>query len=130
VQLILEALDRALAQGRITDADRLLRRATGMLEECIADGVSLAPEQAARAAVAAAVLCDATRDPCWGRWIAGFYGRVLLAPPADVSDRLHMLARSHPELRQSIAEMIRLVPQRDLAAVDAAALSRLRDLET
>jgi hypothetical protein len=127
VQLLLEAIDRALAQERVSDADRLLQRATAMFEERLADGCKLEPEQVARAAIAAALICEATKDASWGRWIPSFYGRVVMQPPASVSDRLGQLVVIHPELRQLVVDMLRVVPTRDLGAADAAALTRLCD---
>jgi hypothetical protein len=112
---------------RMSDADRMLRRATDMLEDRVADGGSVEQKQLARAAMAATAICEATRDPTWAGWVARFYGRAAVPPPADVVEELGTLLAVHPGLRQPIDEMVTaLSSKRELGAADAAALARLR----
>ena len=104
VQLLLEATDKALGMGRVPDADRMLRRATGLFEDRLAEGGRVEPEQVARAAGAAASICESAKDVSWGGWIARFYARAGLTPPADVAARLERLAAEQPELSRLLAE--------------------------
>jgi hypothetical protein len=128
VQLLLEATEKALKMDRVADADRMLRRATGMFEDRIAEGGKLEPEQVAAAALAAASICEATKDASWGRWIPSFYARAALYPPARVSNRLGSLVPGDPELTSMLGDVGKVVPQGEPAGEDVAALARLRQL--
>ncbi len=124
VQLLLDATDKALGMGRVPDADRMLRRATGLFEDRIAEGGPVEPEQVARAAMVAARVCEATKEPSWGGWIAQFYRRAELLPPANVAERLGQLAEAHAELKDLIAEIGRASPESDLTRDDVNARVR------
>ncbi len=124
VQLLLDATDKALGMGRVPDADRMLRRATGLFEDRISEGGPVEPEQVARAAMVAARVCEATKEPSWGGWIAQFYRRAALLPPANVAERLGQLAEAHAELKDLIAEIGRASPESDLTRDDVNARVR------
>jgi hypothetical protein len=125
VQLLLEAIDKALAMDRVPDADRMLRRATGLFEDRIGEGGALDPEQVARAAMAAAAVSDATSDGSWASWIPRFYERASLYPPAAVSERLATLVKTYPDLRLLLPPLARLVPKAEPPTEDVAALKLL-----
>jgi len=128
VQLLLDAVDKAMGMGRAPDADRMLRRATGLFEDRVAEGGTVEPEQVARAALAAASICESTKDASWGGWIASFYGRSRIHPPAAVSERLGQLVLAHPELSRAVQEMGAQLPPGDPGSEDAVALARLHAL--
>jgi hypothetical protein len=130
VQLLLEATDKALGMGRVADADRMLRRATGMFEDRIVEGGKVEPDQVAHAAMAAATICETTKDMTWGGWIPNFYGRASLYPPAMVSDRLGQLITAYPELGPLLHALAKSVPQDDVRGEDAQAFARLAFLGT
>lgn len=97
-QLLVEALDRALALGRLQDAERILRRATAQVEEVVATGGQVdAPSLAALAARAAATTLAAD-DASWALWVLDIYRRIALVPPADVVERLAEVATRHRTL--------------------------------
>jgi hypothetical protein len=127
VQLLIEALEKAHSLGRTADADRILRRATTLLEERVATGGALHVEQVQSLALAAARLCQVARDGTWGSWVAGFYARAALHPPANVSDALGQLAGRFPEIRETIAVLVDRCRSLDgsPAPEDADALARL-----
>jgi hypothetical protein len=125
VQLLLEAIDKALGMGRLPDADRMLRRATGLFEDRLVEGGKLEANQVAHAAMAAATICEQTKDPSWGSWIPRFYERASLYPPAMVSDRLTQLVGGHPELLGLLPPLGLLVPPGEPAGEDVTALARL-----
>jgi hypothetical protein len=104
VQLLLEATDKALGMGRVPDADRMLRRATSLFEDRVAEGGKVEPEQVARAAMAAAAICESAKDTSWGGWIVGFYRRAGLTPPAEVSARIASLVTALPDLARVLEE--------------------------
>lgn len=127
VQLLIEALDKAIGLARPADTDRILRRATLLLEERLASGGSINPEQIVPIAGVAAALCAEQEDATWGMWIASFYTRAAIFPPAKVSESLGTLLGKHPDLKDSIDPLIaraRLLdgtPPRE----DSEALARL-----
>jgi len=128
VQLLLEATDKALRMGRVADADRMLRRATGLFEDRLVEGGRVEPEQVAHAAMAAAAICEATKEPSWGGWIPRFYGRAALYPPARVSVRLASLVVQHAEIAPLVVPLGKALRDGDLVGEDAEAFARLCEL--
>ena len=132
VQLLLEATHKALGLDRTQDADRMLRRATSLFEDRIAEQGPLEPEQVAVAALAAASLAESMNDATWAGWIPSFYVRASLYPPARVSDRLAALVPRHAALlKPLIADLVaRLTSGSPVngpksTAEDVAALAKL-----
>ena len=125
VQLLLEAIDKALGMDRLADADRMLRRATGLFEDRVSEGGALDTKQVAHASLAAASLCQLLKDPTWGSWIPRFYERASLCPPAEISERLTVLVTEYPELLVLLGPLGQVVPSGEPAGEDVAALARL-----
>jgi hypothetical protein len=124
VQLLLDATDKALGLGRVPDADRMLRRATGLFEDRITEGGDLEPAQVARAAMVAIRIAEAAKDPSWGGWITRFYARAKFALPAHLSDRLAQLAAEHPELSR-VPERAEVLDEQERDTEDDAEAVRL-----
>jgi hypothetical protein len=106
VQLLIEALEKALGLDRLTDADRILRRATALLEERLASGEKVPAVQLTPLAVAAERICNATGEVTWGIWLPQFCVRAQILPPAAVTDRLVTLRLRHPELAEPIEGLL------------------------
>ena len=106
VQLLIEALEKAESLGRREDAERILRRATTMLEERLVSGGRIQKELVPPLARAAARAGLATGDASWGSWIASFYARAGLFPPAAVSDDLARLVARFADLRETVRELV------------------------
>lgn len=106
VQLLIEALEKALGLGRQPDADRIIRRATAQVEELIASGAAIDAAQLAALALAAAKTSNATGDATWGIWVAEVYRRSSRIPPGPVIDVLTDLAeRFGTEMRAPIVKL-------------------------
>ena len=88
VQLLVEALEKALSLGRFTDAERIVRRATAQVEELVVVGAPIDAAQLASLAQAAAKASIASSEPTWGIWVAQIYRRVNQVPTPEVVDRL------------------------------------------
>jgi hypothetical protein len=88
VQLLVEALERALLLDRVVDADRLVRRATTQIEELAVAGSEVDAAQLASVADAAMRTSLAGDDPTWSIWSADVYRRLGFVPPKPVLDRL------------------------------------------
>ena len=128
VQLLIEALEKALGLGRVADADRILRRATALLEERVASGGKVQPMQLPPLAVAAERICSETGDPTWGVWLPRFCVRAEIYPPAAVTDKIASLRLRHPELKDPVEALVtycREIDATQLPREDVEALLRL-----
>ncbi len=118
VQLLLDAIDKALGMGRFVDADRMLRRATGLFEDRLAEGGEVEAAQLTRTSLVAAAIADALDDASWAGWVIGFYGRAGLEVPSNVSARF---AAKKPK-----AAAVSTLASPDAPAPDQGAPTRLR----
>ncbi len=127
VQLLIEALEKAESLDRRLDAERILRRATTLLEERLSSGGRIHQEQVVPLARVAARMGLSTDDPSWGSWIASFYTRAAIFPPAQVSDDLSRLLGRHPDLRETVNELTKRARLLDgtPSPEDSEALARL-----
>ena len=105
VQLLVAALKKALGLGRFVDADRILRRASALIDERIASAETIQPEQLAELADAAAKICLETQQPFWGVWIPTLYLQISTIPPASVIERLVGLRQRHEDMEEPIARL-------------------------
>jgi hypothetical protein len=106
VQLMIEALEKALGLDRFLDADRILRRTTALLEERLASGEEVSAAQLGPLVGAAERICNATGDVTWGIWLPRFCVRAKIFPPAAVTDRFIALRLRHSELAESIESLL------------------------
>jgi hypothetical protein len=97
-QLLVEALDRALALGRVQDAERILRRATAQVEEVVESGGQVDPASLAALAARAAATTLASDDASWVLWVLDIYRRTELIPPAELVERFAEVAARHRTL--------------------------------
>ena len=131
VQLLVEALERALTLGRIADADRLVRRATAQVEELVASGQTVDAQALGALAVQVAATTLATNDPTWALWVFEIYRRLDRVPPVPVIERLGEAAAKHPGIVRGALDA--LVEQLDGKAGGASpdgsqALARLAQM--
>jgi len=97
-QLLVEALERALDLGRLSDADRILRRATAQIEDVIAGGGEIDRAALAALALRATATTLASNDPTWALWVLDIYRRTTKIPPSEVVERLAEVAAKHKAL--------------------------------
>lgn len=88
VQLIVEALDRALTLGRLNDAERIVRRAAVQLDALTESGEALDAQALDSVAGKVAELALAADDPTWAHWTLELYRRTTSVPSLDVANRL------------------------------------------
>ena len=82
VQLLVEALERALSLGRVQDAERIARRATAQVEELARRGGAVDPKALAAARHAGGGDHHwPTNDPTWVLWVLDIYRRTDRVPP-------------------------------------------------
>jgi hypothetical protein len=95
VQLIVEALERAVVLGRMVDAERIVRRATVRLDELIQSGGAIDPQALEVVAGKVAAMTLTTDDPTWVLWVLDLYRRTASVPSLDMADRLAEAAQRH-----------------------------------
>jgi len=88
LELLVEALDRALTIGRLGDAERLVRRTSDQIAQLVAVGGSVDAELLDALALHAADLTAASQDPAWALWALDVYRDTHQIPPVDVVERL------------------------------------------
>ena len=107
VQLLVEALERALTLGRINDAERIVRSASQRIEEAIVNGEAVDPKALGALAVQAAATTLVTNDPTWGLWVLDAYRRTGRVPPLGVVECLGEVVGRHPGvLRGALGDLL------------------------
>jgi hypothetical protein len=131
VQLLVEALERALRLGRVSDAEGLLRRAAAQVDELVAAGNKVDGEAVVALATQATKTTLACNDPAWAIWAIDILGRSHRVPPAAMVERLSEVAVRHPRIvRVAVGElMARLGPALASATSDQVkAMAMLKEL--
>jgi hypothetical protein len=131
VQLLVEALERALTLGRISDAERIVRRATAQVEELVASGGSVDAKSLAALAVQAAATTLATNDPTWGLWIFDIYRRTGRVPPLELVEHLWEIVGKHRAIvRGAVVGLLEHLhtSARSATSSDVEALARLEQM--
>jgi hypothetical protein len=130
VQLIVEALEKALSLGRVQDAERIARRATLQFEEALASGRPFEAHHLAGIAQAAVTLALQTGDAAWGVWVVNAYRRIGRVPPTVVVERFVEVATRAPNaVKDALAQLVdRLQTARAVTDEDPAPLARLEEL--
>jgi hypothetical protein len=95
VQLLVEALERAITLGRVADAERIARRATAQVEELVAAGGVVDAKALAPLAVQAVATTLASNDPTWVIWVIDIYRRTSRVPPVEVVEQIAEAATKH-----------------------------------
>jgi hypothetical protein len=106
VQLLVEALQRALTLGRVNDAERIVRRATAQVEELIASGGAVDAKALAGLAATSASTTLVTNDPTWVLWAIDIYRRTDRVPPVDVVERIGEAADCHRNVVRGALEVL------------------------
>jgi hypothetical protein len=131
VQLLVEALERALSLGRVQDAERIVRRATAQVEELLVSGGTVDPKGLAALAAQAVATTTATNDPTWVLWVLDFYRRSDRVPPLELVDRLAEATGVHGSVIRgaldSLLAQLRVSAQ-GASQADVAALARLEGI--
>ncbi|MDP9150868.1 MAG: FHA domain-containing protein [Myxococcota bacterium] len=95
VQLLVEAIERALTLGRLADAERFVRHATSQLDDLDASGIAVDVEVFHALGVQAVSATLATNDPTWVLWVLGAYLSTSHVPPLELVERLAEAAPKH-----------------------------------
>ncbi len=127
VQLLVEALERALTLGRVSDAERIARRATAQVEELVAAGGVIDAKPLASLAVQAVATTLASNDPTWVIWVMDIYRRTSRVPPIEVVEPLAEAATKHAGIvHGSLEELLMHLSQAVRSAKDGEIEPRAR----
>lgn len=112
--LLSQVVDRAINQGRLADAERMMSRGVSELEEQLDEGIEVEPARVLGVGVCAARLACALRSARWLEIAARLYGRADASPsrevlalidelPADarLAEAVSALRHAGPETRQA-----------------------------
>jgi hypothetical protein len=131
VQLLVEVLEKALSLGRVSDATRILRRATAQVEERIASNDPVDTKHMSTLACAAARVSLEAGDPTWGAWSANVYRRMQEIPPSTLIELYAQLAARFPgDMLDPIESLARhcVALRRQLSIEQTESLARLEQL--
>jgi hypothetical protein len=107
MQLLLETLERALALGRLADAERIVRRTTAQLDEMIGSSGAIDAQALGPVAAKVMALTVSTGDPKWALWVLDIYRRMVSLPSLEVADRLGEAVATHsPMLCRAVGRLI------------------------
>jgi hypothetical protein len=131
VQLLVEVTEKALSLARVGDALRMLQRAKSQLEERMASGGPVEPDQLAELSSTAIRVSIAAEDPVWACWVTDLYGQLGFIPPVKVIEEMSQIAQTHRlALEQPITDLA--AKCRTLPApkdTERLAVSRLNELQ-
>ncbi len=133
IQLLVEALDRALSLSRWPDAERILQRASAQIEEMLAAGANVDPKQFTGVAIGALRVSLENEDVTWGRWAIRVHRIRHIVPAAPVLERLAILLHKNGEaLAQDLTELVEELHRQDrsLSPEEVTAMARLDELRT
>ena len=131
VQLLVEALERALTLGRVGDAERIVRRATAQVEELVGSGGMIDAKALAALSQQAVATTVASNDPTWLLWVIDMHRRTDRVPPPEIVDRIAEAAPEHAGVVHGAIESLleRLGDaSRRVVPGDAEAMARLEQM--
>jgi hypothetical protein len=125
--LVVDVLDRAVTSGRMHDAERMMRRASGAVDDLILSKVPIDEGQFTKFGQVASRYAKTEKSSQWACWLLGAYARVGLVPKAEFVAELrgiHLTDASGPQAIEEIISAAKLHRER-LRDEDVEALSIL-----
>jgi hypothetical protein len=129
VQLLVEALERALTLGRVADAERIARRASAQVEELAASGGPVDAKALAPLAVQAVATTLASNDPTWVLWVIDIYRRTSQVPPLEVVEQVAEAATKHAGIVQGALETLLMHLNQTVKSANDGEIEALARLE-
>ncbi|MCC7536834.1 MAG: FHA domain-containing protein [Deltaproteobacteria bacterium] len=127
--LLGDVVERALATGRVAEAERVLRRAQTEVDDSLRAGEKLDAAQLSGIAVYVVRVAALARDIEWLAWLADVHRRLGVAPDGAVLDRLDTW---HRDTLPGAGTVVRRLADHTATVVDggadAPAVARLRAL--
>lgn len=128
LQMLGEVLERALRTEKLSEADRLLKRAAEETEDRLRLG-EIDGAQLSRIAEYALQLARMKGDPRWAIWVLEMHRRAVVVPSAAVVEAVGNLLR-HDELKAAARDFLTFWSDREevVSPADAPQLTRLERL--
>ncbi|MFO0625634.1 MAG: FHA domain-containing protein [Polyangiales bacterium] len=128
LQMLGEVLERALRTEKLSEADRLLKRAAEETEDRLRLG-EIDAAQLSRIAEYALQLARLKSDPRWATWVLEMHRRAVVVPSSAVVEGVGNLLQ-HEELRVAARDFLTFWADRDevVSPADAPQLTRLERL--
>lgn len=105
--LLSQVVERALAQNRLADAERMMGRGVAELEEQLDEGIDVETDRVLQLAEVATRLGCALRTVRWLEVAARLYERVFEPPSAEAMERVRALG-DDPSLKDAIEAIERV----------------------
>lgn len=118
VQLLIEAIQRALALGRVPDAERLLQRVSLQFEEMLNEGLTVDAAQLEAVASQALQVSQELSTPSWAAYVTQLYRRARRVPPLAIVESLEGWVRPSETLVEAVGELVSTLHASDLASTD------------
>ncbi len=129
-QLLGEVIERAIATERSAEADRLMRRAAKEVDDRMASGDRLDPNQVALITGFAVRLAGLSGSSEWVAWAMRVHRRQELMPASDVLDELERIdLEQHPDIRSVLEGFVTGYRQSNPDGPPSADLAKLSRLE-
>jgi len=128
LQMLGEVLERALRTEKLSEADRLLKRAAEETEDRLRLG-EIDGAQLSRIAEYALQLARLKSDPRWAIWVLEMHRRAVVVPSAAVVESVGSLLH-HEELKVASRDFLAFWSDREevVSPIDAPQLTRLQRL--
>lgn len=128
LQMLGEVLERALRTEKLSEADRLLRRAAEETEDRLRLG-EIDSTQLTRIAEYALQLARMKADPRWAIWVLEIHQRAVVMPGETIVDGVGLLIE-HASMREAVRQFVEFWNGREepVSPVDAPQLARLERL--
>jgi hypothetical protein len=130
VQLLIEVVERALAADRLDEAERMLLRTIGLIDERAALREGVDPRQLASVSEAALLIGDRRATKQYASWVMTAHKTLAMLPAESVIAGLGRALTSHPDLASELESMINELasPEKTFSEEDSRALAALEGL--
>ena len=125
--LVVDVLDRAVSAGRLSDAERMMRRAANAVDDLIKAKTPVDHGQFKKFADVTARYAQAQKSDQWSSWLLATFAAVGLVPQPEVVSQLRGIRLEAGRGAQAIADIVRSAKARRdrLSDEDLEALSIL-----
>src|SRR5262245_6068204 len=129
LQMLIEMLKKALALGRVSDAERIMQQAVANVDERLRTPNPIDPSEMESLSVEAIKLSEMQKTSKWARWVLETHRRAARLPSRLVADGIAKLpATELVTLRDTLEDIVESAPVNKLTATEMEGLSRLRTL--
>jgi hypothetical protein len=127
--MLIEMLRKAIALGRVTDADRILTHAVSHVDERLRSPESIDEGQLELLSLEALKLSELQASAAWAKWVLETYRRSALLPPRTVAEGVSRLPPTElAALRDQLDDIVECAPKAKLSSAEIEGLARLETI--